>query len=100
MPLLPAALKGCDFYITLEISSSEIDMGKGILAGYEGLGISVRSAFGMGGKNLDFRALGFSEGVVAMPEGVKRLGNVGGLGGDSFFLLPILQVARFPFFIL
>jgi hypothetical protein len=47
---LLAALKGCDFLIILVISSSEIDIGDGILARYEALGISVRSAFGMGEK--------------------------------------------------
>jgi hypothetical protein len=33
MPSLPAALKGCDFLIMLKISSSDIDMGKGVSAG-------------------------------------------------------------------
>jgi hypothetical protein len=67
MPSLCAALKGCDFLITLEISSSEIDRGEGISAGYEAWGMLVRSALGMGGNNLDFRASAFSEGVVAVP---------------------------------
>jgi hypothetical protein len=35
MPSLPALLKRCDFLITLEISSSEIDMGDEISIGYE-----------------------------------------------------------------
>jgi hypothetical protein len=42
MPSLPAALKGCDFLITMEISSSEYDMGEGISGGYEASGISDR----------------------------------------------------------
>jgi hypothetical protein len=80
MPLLPAAWKRCNFLITLKISSSETDMGESISAGYEALGILVRSAFGMGEKNWDFRASAFSKGVVAMPEGMTRLGKVGGVG--------------------
>jgi hypothetical protein len=36
--------------MTLEVSSSEIDMGKGISAGYEALEMSERSASGIGGK--------------------------------------------------
>jgi hypothetical protein len=31
IPLLPAALKGCNFLIKLEISSSEVNMWEGIL---------------------------------------------------------------------
>jgi hypothetical protein len=48
----PAALKGCNFFMTLEISFLEIDFGKGISAGYEALGISVRSAFNIVGRTL------------------------------------------------
>jgi hypothetical protein len=55
MPSLPAVLKGCNFLITLAISSSESDMEEGILAGYEALGISVWSAFGIGGRNWDLK---------------------------------------------
>ncbi len=84
--------------ITLAISSSEMDMGEEPFAEYEAVGISVRSAFGMGGKNGDFKASAFSGGVVAMPEGITRLGMVWGYGEDGFFHLPILPVARFPFF--
>jgi hypothetical protein len=51
MPSLPAALKGCNFMIILVISSSENDMEEVISAGHEALGISVRSAYGMGGEN-------------------------------------------------
>jgi hypothetical protein len=69
---LPAALKGCYFLITLVISSSVIDMGEGISAGYEALGILVRSAFGKGGKNWDFRASAFSDRVVAKLKGITR----------------------------
>ncbi len=50
---------GCDFLITLEITSSEIHMGEGISAGYEAWGMLVRSALDMWGKNLDFRASAF-----------------------------------------
>jgi hypothetical protein len=50
MPLLPTALKVCDSLITLEISSSDIDMRDSILSGYEPLRISKRSASGMGEK--------------------------------------------------
>ncbi len=48
--------------------------------------MSVRSALGMGGKYLDFRASAFSEGVVAVPEGVTRLEIVGGGQGEVAFL--------------
>ncbi len=41
----------------------------------------MRSAFGMEGKNWDFRASAFSDRVVAMPEGITRLGIVGGVEG-------------------
>ncbi len=41
----------------------------------------MRSAFGMGGKNLDFKASAFSGGVVATPEGMTRLGMVREVGG-------------------
>jgi hypothetical protein len=74
-------LKGCDFLITLEISSSEIDMGEGISGGYDALGISERSASGMGGENRVIRASAFSVGVVAVPVGVTRLGIDGSVGG-------------------
>ncbi len=81
MPSLPAALKGYDFLIALEISSTEITMGEGIAAGYEELGMSVRSASGIGGTDWDFRASAFSGGVGAIPEGVTSLGMVGGVRG-------------------
>ncbi len=81
MPSLPAAVKWRNFFLTLEIFSSKIDMVKGISAGYESLGLLVRLAFGLGGKNLDFRASAFSEEVIAMPEAVTRLGMVWGVGG-------------------
>jgi hypothetical protein len=71
----------------LEISSSEIDMGESILAGYEAWEMSVRSALGMGGKNLDFRASAFWKGVVAVPRGVTRLGIVRGVGGRWLLFL-------------
>ncbi len=100
MPTLPAALKGCNFLMTIEISSSEIDMGEGTSAGYEALGMLVRSAFDMVGKNCDFRASVFPERVIAMLAGVTMLGMVEGVGGDGFVPLPILPVPRFPFFLL
>jgi hypothetical protein len=50
MPSLPAALKGYDFLIILDISSSEIYMGEGFSAGYKALEMSERSASGIGGK--------------------------------------------------
>jgi hypothetical protein len=81
MPLLPAALKDCDFLITLEISSLEIDRGNCILARYEVLGILLRSAFSIGGKNQDFRSSAFTVGVVGMPDRVTGLGIVRGVGG-------------------
>ncbi len=43
-------LKGCNILITLETSTSNIDMGEGISAGCEALGMSERSASGIGGK--------------------------------------------------
>jgi hypothetical protein len=81
MPSLPAALKGCDFFMTLDISSSEISMCEGISGRYEALGISDRSASGMWGKNCAFRASGFSMGVGAVPDSVTRLGIGGGVRG-------------------
>ncbi len=81
MPSLPAALKGCDFLITLEISFSDRDMGEGISAGYKVLRMSERPASGRGGKNRVFRASAFADGVVACPERVTRLGIDGGVGG-------------------
>jgi hypothetical protein len=56
-------------------------MGEGIAAGYEALGILLRSTLGIGGKNWVFRASAFSDKVVAMPDSVTRLGIVGGVGG-------------------
>ncbi len=44
MPSLPAAFKGCEFLITLNVSSSEMDVGEGISAGYRVLVMSERSA--------------------------------------------------------
>jgi hypothetical protein len=69
-----------------------METGEGNSAGYEASGIPVRSAFGMVGKNLDFRASAFSEEVIAMPEGVTRLGLVGGVGGR--WLLPVEGFVR------
>ncbi len=63
MPSLPAALKGCDFLIILDISSSEINMGEGISGGYEALGISDWSASGMGGKIASSGLLSFQWGL-------------------------------------
>ncbi len=100
MLLLLAALKGCNFLIALEISSLERFMGEGIAAGYKGLGMLVRLALGIGKIYQNFRAFAFFDGNVAIPEGVTRLGMVGGLGGSRFGLWPILPVARFPFFLL
>jgi hypothetical protein len=67
--------------MTEEISSSEIDMGEGCSGGYKALGVSERSASGIGGKNHVFRASAFSWGVVAVPEGVTRVGIGGGVAG-------------------
>jgi hypothetical protein len=50
MPMLPAALKGCDFLLTLAISSSDITTRESIAAGYEALGMSLRSVMGIGEK--------------------------------------------------
>jgi hypothetical protein len=105
MPLLPAAWKGCDFLITIEISFSEIDMGEGISVGYEALGMLERLASGIRGKNCALRALAFSEGVVALPEGVTRLRINEGVGRRwllvfAYFaschmpLLPLAALAR------
>ncbi len=75
-------------------------MGEGISGGCEALGISDRLAFGMGGKNCVFRASAFSMGVVAVPDGVTRLGIDGGVGGGDFLFLRILLVASCLFFLL
>ncbi len=83
--MLTATLKGCKFLITLEISSSNIDKGESISAGYEALGISVGLASDMGGNNWDVRASAFSEGVIAMPDGVTRLSIVGRVRGRWLF---------------
>ncbi len=80
----------------LEISSSEIDMGESILAGYEAWEMSVRSALGMGGKNLDFRASAFSERVVAVPRRVTRLGMVRGVSGRRLLFLAHLASGQIP----
>ncbi len=56
----------------------------------------VRSALGIGGKNLDFRASAFSEGVVAEPEGVSRLGMVGGVGGRWLLCLAHFASGQIP----
>ncbi len=71
-------------------------MGEGISAGYEAWGKSVRSALGMGGKNLDFRASAFSEGVVAVPKGVTRLGIVGGVRGRQLLCLAHCASGQIP----
>jgi hypothetical protein len=81
MPLLPAALKECDFLMTLVISSSEIDIGEGTSTGYESLRVSVRPASGIVKKKQDFRELAFSEGDEATLVVVTKLGMVGGVGG-------------------
>jgi hypothetical protein len=96
IPSLPAASKGCDFFITLKISSSNIDMGEGILAEYEAMGISVRSALGIGGKNLNSRAFAFSAGVVAVLEEVTRLGIVGGVRGRWLLSLAHFASSQIP----
>ncbi len=93
---LPAALKGCDVLITLEISSLEIDMGEVVSAGYEAWGMSVRSASGMGGKNIDFRASAFLEGVVAVPRGMIRLEMVGGVRGRWLLSLAHFASGQIP----
>jgi hypothetical protein len=67
--------------MTLEIPSLEITMGEGIAAGNEASGMSLRSTLGIGEKNWVFRASAFSDRVVAIPDGVTRLGIVGGVGG-------------------
>ncbi len=81
MPILPAALKGCNFLITLIISSSEVDMGEGIVTGYRVLGMLERSALGRGRETCVFRAFAFSDGVIACPEGVTKFEMDGGVGG-------------------
>ncbi len=97
MPSLPAALKGCDFLITLEISSSEMDMGEGILAGYRVLGMSERLASGRGKKSRVFRASAFSGGVVACPEEVTRLGMDGVVGGRRLRVFTHFASGQMPF---
>jgi hypothetical protein len=67
--------------ITLVISSSEMDIGEGILAGYRVLGMSERSASARGGKNCVFKASAFHDVVVACPGGMTRLGMGGGVKG-------------------
>jgi hypothetical protein len=59
MPLLLAALDGCNFLMTLTIFALVIDMGEGISRGYEVLEMSERSASGLGGKNQAFIAFAF-----------------------------------------
>jgi hypothetical protein len=59
------AITACYFIITLEISSSEIDMGEGISTGNEALWMSEKSTSGISRKNCTFRASALSEGVVA-----------------------------------
>ncbi len=50
MPSLPAAVKGCNFLMTLEISSKESAMREGFSVRYEALGMSVRSTSGIRGQ--------------------------------------------------
>jgi hypothetical protein len=42
VPLLPGALNRCNFLMTLEISTSEIDKGDGTMPGYIALGLSEK----------------------------------------------------------
>jgi hypothetical protein len=66
--------------MTREISSSEIDMGEGTSGRYEVLGMSERSASGMGKNNRAIKASTFSLGVIALPEEALSLGINGGVG--------------------
>jgi hypothetical protein len=50
----------------------------------------------MGGKNLNFRASASSEGVVAMPEEVTRLGIVRGVGGRWLLLFAHFANGQIP----
>ncbi len=61
-------------------------MGEGISTGYEALGMSKRSASGIGEKNHTFRASAPPEGAVAPPEGVTRLEFGGGVGGRQLLV--------------
>jgi hypothetical protein len=80
MSILPVALKGFNFFMTLELSSSEIDKGESFPGGYTEFEISERSVIGMGGKYQAFRALVLTEGVEALLLGVTRVGIKGRVG--------------------
>ncbi len=56
-------------------------LGKGIAAGYEALGMSLRSPLGIGGKNLVFMTSALSDGVIAMPDCTTKLEIVGTMRG-------------------
>ncbi len=74
-------------------------MEEGISAAYEAWGMSVRLAFGIGGKNWDFRAYAKSEGVVALQEEVTKMTMVGGVGRRwfrSFVHLASCQIPLLP----
>ncbi len=100
MPSLRAALKGCDFLMTLVITSSEIDIGEGTSTGYDSLRVSVRSASGIGEKKQDFRELAFSEGVEATLVVVTKLGMVRGVGGRWLHSFAHFADSQMPLLIL
>jgi hypothetical protein len=56
MPLPPATLKGCNFIITLESSSSVIDIVESISCQYDVTGISEILVLGIGEKDHTFKA--------------------------------------------
>jgi hypothetical protein len=66
------SLKGCHSLITVKISSSEMEIGEDISAGYRVLGMVERSASGRGRKTCIFRTSAFPHRVIACPEGVTR----------------------------
>jgi hypothetical protein len=75
-------------------------MGEGISAGYEALRMSEKLASGIGGKNRALRVSAFSEGVVAFPEGVTRVGIEGGVGGRWLLVLARFASGHMPFLFL
>ncbi len=59
----------------------------------------MRSAFGIRGKNRDYKASAFSGGVIATPQVITRLGIVGGVGERwllSFAHFASGQIPLFP----
>jgi hypothetical protein len=62
--------------------------------------MSERTASGIGGKNRAFRASAFSEGVVAFPEGVTRLGIEEGVEGMWLLVLAHFASGHMPFLFL